>query len=241
MRNVAAGLMSTFGEALLRPGDNERDLGLRYADTLRHLGPLAAPTLGRMLNLRLREVIRDSAVGQAELHSGHLPGAQPVTVGFVDIVGFTRLGEEIPPEDLGVLVREFERSVERVTSPQVRLVKTIGDAAMLVAPTPKPVVDAVLGLVEESRGDDDRPMLRGGIASGEALPRVGRLVRPPRQPRVATYLVRAARQRRGVEGRPRRRPRERLRVVVRRQPALQGPRRGGPGVPRADRRARARR
>ncbi len=74
MRNVAAGLMSTFGEALLRPGDNERDLGLRYADTLRHLGPLAAPTLGRMLNLRLREVIRDAAVGQAELHSGHLPG-----------------------------------------------------------------------------------------------------------------------------------------------------------------------
>ena len=35
------------------------------------------------------------------------------------------------------------------------------------------MVDAVLGLVEESRGDDDRPMLRGGIASGEALPRVG--------------------------------------------------------------------
>jgi adenylate cyclase len=173
MRNVAAGLMSTFGEALLRPGDNERDLGLRYADTLRHLGPLAAPTLGRMLNLRLREVIRDAAVGQAELHSGHLPGAQPVTVGFVDIVGFTRLGEEIPPESLGELVREFERAVERVTSPSVRLVKTIGDAAMLVAPTPKPVVDAVLGLVEDSRGADDRPMLRGGIASGEALPRVG--------------------------------------------------------------------
>ena len=172
MRNVAAGMMSIFGEALLRPGDNERDLGLRYADTLRNLGPLAAPTLGRMLNLRLREVIRDSAVGQAELLSGQLPGAQPVTVGFVDIVGFTRLGEEIPPEDLGDVVRQFERSVERVTNPPVRLVKTIGDAAMLVAPSPQPVVDAVLGLVEDSRGDD-RPMLRGGIASGEALPRVG--------------------------------------------------------------------
>jgi adenylate cyclase len=164
--------MSTFGEALLQPGDNERDLGLRFADTLRHLGPLAAPTLGRMLNQRLREVIRDSAVGQAELHSGHLPGAQAVTVGFVDIVGFTRLGEEIPPEDLGEVVREFERSVERVTEAPVRLVKTIGDAAMLVAPTPKPVVDAILGLVEESRGED-RPMLRGGVASGEAIPRVG--------------------------------------------------------------------
>ena len=111
MGNVAAGFMSVFGEALLRPGDNERDLGLRYAETLRNLGPLAAPTLGHMLNLRLREVIRNAAVGEAELRSGHLPGAQPVTVGFVDIVGFTRLGEEIPPEDLGELVRGFERAV----------------------------------------------------------------------------------------------------------------------------------
>jgi adenylate cyclase len=126
-----------------------------------------------MLNLRMREVIRNAIVGEAELRSGHLPGAQPVTVGFVDIVGFTRLGEEIPPEDLGQLVHEFERSVERATSPPVRLVKTIGDAAMLVAPNPKPLVDAVVGLVEDSRGGDGRPMLRGGLASGEALQRAG--------------------------------------------------------------------
>jgi adenylate cyclase len=172
MGTVAAGFISTFGEALLRPGDNERDLGLRWAETLRNLGPLAAPTLSHMLNLRMREVIRSAAVGQAELHSGHLPGAQPVTVGFVDIVGFTRLGEEIPPEDLGELVRKFERSVERATEPPVRLVKTIGDAAMLVAPRPQPLVDTVLGLVEGS-GDGELPLLRGGLASGEALQRAG--------------------------------------------------------------------
>ena len=174
MRNVAAGLMSTFGEALLRPGDNERDLGLRYADTLRHLGPLAAPTLGRMLNLRLREVIRDAAVGQAELHSGHLPGAQPVTVGFVDIVGFTRLGEEIPPEDLGELVREFERSVERVTQPAGAAGqddRRRGHAGR--ARRRSPWSTRCSAWSRSSRGDDDRPMLRGGIASGEALPRVG--------------------------------------------------------------------
>ena len=172
MGTVAAGFISTFGEALLRPGDNELDLGLRWAETLRNLGPLAAPTLSHMLNLRMREVIRSAAVGQAELHSGHLPGAQPVTVGFVDIVGFTRLGEVIPPEDLGELVRKFERSVEQATEPPVRLVKTIGDAAMLVAPQPKPLVDTVLALVEGSR-DGELPLLRGGLASGEALQRAG--------------------------------------------------------------------
>jgi adenylate cyclase len=173
MARVAAGLNSIFGEVLLRPDDTERDLGLRYAESLQNLGPLAAPTLGHMLNLHMRETLRNVVVGDAELRSGRLPGAQPIAVGFVDIVGFTQLGEEIPPEELGALVREFERAVERVTNPPVRLVKTIGDAAMLVAPEPRPVIDAVLALVEESRGDSSLPLLRGGVASGSALQRAG--------------------------------------------------------------------
>jgi adenylate cyclase len=173
MASVAASFTSVLGEALLQPGDTEQELGVRYAETLRNLGPLAAPALQDMLNLRIREVIRNAAVGEAELRSGHLPGAQPITVGFVDIVGFTRLGEEIPPEDLGDLVRQFELSVERATQPPVRLVKTIGDAAMLVAPTPNALVDTVLGLVEDSREGEGRPLLRGGLASGEALQRAG--------------------------------------------------------------------
>jgi class 3 adenylate cyclase len=44
---------------------------------------------------------------------------------------------------------------------------------MLVAPTPAPVVDAVLGLVEGSRATEERPLLRAGVACGEALPRAG--------------------------------------------------------------------
>ena len=173
MANVAAALAAAFGEDLLQPGDSEREVGLRYAETLRHLGPLAAPALGDMLNLRMREVIRNAVVGEAELRSGHLPGAQPITVGFVDIVGFTRLGEAIPPEELGALVREFERAVEDAVEPPVRLVKTIGDAAMLVSPDPGPAVDTVLGLVERSREQGGLPLLRGGLASGEALQRAG--------------------------------------------------------------------
>jgi adenylate cyclase len=173
MASVAASFASVWGEALLRPGDTERDLGLRYAESLRNLAPLAGPTLQHMLNLRLREVVRQAVVGQAELQSGRLPGAQPVAVGFVDIVGFTELGEQIPPDELGAVVREFERTVEGAIRPPVRLVKTIGDAAMLAAPEAAPVVDAVTSLVERSRESNERPLLRGGIASGEALQRSG--------------------------------------------------------------------
>jgi adenylate cyclase len=173
MATVAAALTSTFGAALLQPGDTERDVGLRYAEALRNVGPIAGPSLTQMLNLRMREQIRQAVIGEAELSSGRLPGSQPVAVAFVDIVGFTRLGEEVPAEQLGSLVGEFERSVEAAVEPPVRLVKTIGDAAMLVAPQPEPLLDTTIGLVEESRTNGERPLLRGGVATGDALPRLG--------------------------------------------------------------------
>jgi adenylate cyclase len=179
MAAVAAALTSTFGSSLLRPGDTERDVGLRYAETLRRLGPLAGPTLTQMLNLRLRDQVRQAVVGQAELQSGRLPGAQQIAIGFVDIVGFTRMGETVAPEELGTVVRAFEERVDGAARPPVRLVKTIGDAAMLVAPDAPPLLDTVLELVEGSREDDAQPLLRGGIASGEALPRAGDLYGRP--------------------------------------------------------------
>jgi adenylate cyclase len=171
MASIAASFTSVFGEALIHPGDTERDLGLRYAETLRNLGPLAAPTLEQMFNIRMREQMREAVVSQAELQSGRLAGAQPITVGFVDIVGFTQLGEDVTPEELGPVVRGFERTVSDAVDPPVKLVKTIGDAAMLVAPEPGPVLDTVIGLVD--RSTDDGPLLRGGVACGDGLPRAG--------------------------------------------------------------------
>jgi adenylate cyclase len=171
MANVAATFASVFGEAFLQAGDTERDLGLRYAEALRNLGPLAAPALEKMFNLRLREQMSEAVISQAELQSGRLAGSQPVTVGFVDIVGFTKMGEDVGPEELGPVVRTFERTVADAVDAPVRLVKTIGDAAMLVAPDSAPVLDTILTLVEKSK--DDGPLLRGGVASGEGLPRAG--------------------------------------------------------------------
>jgi adenylate cyclase len=171
MQNIASSLTAVFGEAFLQAGDTERDLGLRYAEAMRHLGPLAAPTLQHMLNLRLREEMRQAVISQAELHSGRLEGSQPITVGFVDIVGFTKLGEDVEPEDLGAVVRSFERAVADAVEPPVRLVKTIGDAAMLVAPEPAPVVATVVALVERSL--EQEPLLRGGVACGQGLSRAG--------------------------------------------------------------------
>ena len=173
MGAVAAALTTAFGEALLRPGDTERDLGLRYAQALRELGPLAGPALQHLLNLRMREQIRQAVVGQAELRTGRLPGAQRITVGFVDIVGFTSLGEQVPPDELGAVVARFEQRVEDAVHAPVRLVKMIGDAAMLTSPDAGPLVRAALDLVEGSVTDEDSQLLRAGLAAGEALQRAG--------------------------------------------------------------------
>jgi adenylate cyclase len=171
MATVAAAFTSVFGDAFLQPGDTERDLGLRYAEAIRNLGPLATPALGQMFNIRLREQMSEAYISQTELQSGRLAGSQPITVGFVDIVGFTRLGEDVAPEELGPVVRGFEKTVAETVDPPVKLVKTIGDAAMLVAPEAGPVLGTVLELVERSK--DDGPLLRGGVACGDGLPRAG--------------------------------------------------------------------
>ena len=171
--SIASALVATLGQAMLQPGDTERDLGLRYAESLRMLAPLAGPALELILNRRLREQIREAVIGRAELESGRLPGAQGVFAAFVDIVGFTELGEQVPADELGAVVRDFERRVEAAVEPPARLVKTIGDAAMLVASEPDALLDAVLGLVDASSGDPDELLLRGGVAAGEALQRAG--------------------------------------------------------------------
>ena len=55
----------------------------------------------------------------------------------------------------------------------MKIVKEIGDAVMLVAPEPTPLVDAALGLVEGSEGQDGLPAIRAGIAYGPAVNRWG--------------------------------------------------------------------
>jgi adenylate cyclase len=54
----------------------------------------------------------------------------------------------------------------------VRLVKTIGDAAMFVSPYPVPLVGVALELVQSAE-DSDLPTVRAGIADGLALARAG--------------------------------------------------------------------
>ncbi len=127
-----------------------------------------------MFAVHLREQIRHDAFGQAELSSGRAAERDDVTVCFVDMVDFTHLGETLDPEALGSVTGRLGELAAAAIEPPVRLVKLIGDAAMFVGPEPRPVVEAGLQLVEEAADEGDEfPLLRAGLARGEALPRGG--------------------------------------------------------------------
>jgi adenylate cyclase len=171
----AAELMRTVTlDLVLEPGTPEDELALRYADAAARLEPLTAPMLGQMINLHLRHVVQTEVLSAAEREDGRLPGAREVVVCFADLVGFTRIGEDVPPDELGRVADRLEALAAEHAAAPVRLVKTIGDAVMLVCPDAPAMVEAALDLVEAADAEgEDFPQLRAGVAIGPALSRAG--------------------------------------------------------------------
>lgn len=173
MMRSAEAIRSMFGRAYLEPGDTERDVSERYTQMSEALLPVVVPVMEYLLRAHLREFTRNDVIGLAERSSGSISETSDVAVGFADLVGFSRLGEQLGVEELGdVATRLTGLARERIELP-VRLVKTIGDAVMLVSTEPAALVDVMLDLVEAVREAGDLPPLRAGIAWGPAVSRYG--------------------------------------------------------------------
>ena len=95
---------------VLRAGISERELALHYGEAVAQLYPLVDPLMSSVLASHLRHATETEMVGAAERHGGVLPGSRQVAVGFADLVGFTRLGEEVPPTSSGAWPRAWKRS-----------------------------------------------------------------------------------------------------------------------------------
>jgi len=160
--------------ALAQPGDTESDLANRFAAAAEHLLPLVSPVLVYALQANLLEQVRRDVIGAADLASGEIGGTVDLTVCFADLVEFTRLGEEVDATELGMVAGRLEEMASAVAKPPVRLVKTIGDAAMLISAEAGPLVDASLELIAAAESEGDQfPWLRAGLASGPTLPQSG--------------------------------------------------------------------
>jgi len=174
MSQVAATNNALVGEAMLEPGDTELKAARRYLAAAQGLTPMMGPALEYALKLHLREQLRQAAVGSVQLAEGSLAGAQEVTACFADLVDFTRLGQSMDFSQLAALTRRLGELASEVARPPVRLVKMIGDAAMLVSPENDALLDAALGLVDAAATEGAGfPALRAGLARGEAIGRGG--------------------------------------------------------------------
>jgi adenylate cyclase len=174
LSHAAEVMRYTALSAILQPGATELETAKRSLALTSQITPLLGPMIEDMLLMQLRHMMETEAINASERAAGApLPGARHITVAFADLVGFTRLGEEVPPEELGQLANRLADLARDVAAPPVRFIKTIGDAAMFVCAEPAPLLDAVLKLVEITEGDNDFPRLRAGIASGPAVCRAG--------------------------------------------------------------------
>jgi adenylate cyclase len=172
MSRLAATVTTSFAETFLKPGDSEEDVATRFSSLAEQLTPALTPVLVAAFKAHLRETVSRAMLGRAEREAGQITGAQEVVVCFADLVGFTMLGGQIDVQELGTVAGRFAELANDIASPPVRLVKTIGDAAMFVSQEVAPLVEAALSLVEAVE-EAELPALRAGVANGPAQLRAG--------------------------------------------------------------------
>jgi adenylate cyclase len=167
---IAQSNRELFLRSMVEPGDDEYQLARRFEAAAKAMVPLIGPLLAYSLQRHLLEQIRSDVIGAADIASGELGTANEIAVAFADLVDFTKLGERIPVEELGRVATRLEEMASEVARSPVRLVKLIGDAAMLVSPEPTALAEAALGLVEAADAEGEHfPLLRAGIAYGAAV------------------------------------------------------------------------
>ncbi|MCV6981030.1 adenylate/guanylate cyclase domain-containing protein [Mycolicibacterium pulveris] len=173
LAQTAEAMREVVLEAVITPGATELQLAQAYERLVREVSPLLGPLCEDMLHIQLRHTLETEAVSTAERAAGTLPGARTVAVMFADLVGFTRLGEAVPPEELETLASRLANLTRDAVTPPVRFIKTIGDAVMLVSTDPVALLDTALELLAAAEKYDDFPPLRIGLAHGSAVSRAG--------------------------------------------------------------------
>lgn len=172
MARLSAAIGPTFAQTFLKPGQGEDEVAAQFAGMADNMTTAFEPVLAAAFRAHVLDSVRRAMISHDELAAGQVAGEWEVAVCFVDLVGFTRLGAELETQTLGDVVGTFAELAGKVAEPPVRLVKTIGDAAMLVAREPGPMVEAALALAEAVEAAD-LPAVRAGIAWGPTIARSG--------------------------------------------------------------------
>ncbi len=97
-----------------------------------------------------------------------------LTVGFADLVSYTRLAQRLSQRELSVLVQRFEGlTADVITAGGGRVVKTVGDEVLFTADDPLAAAVIGLSVSERMASDEVVPNVRVGIAHGLVLRSLG--------------------------------------------------------------------
>src|SRR5205823_989155 len=86
-----------------------------------------------------------------------------ITVAFADLVGYTELGQAATSQHIGQIANRFASMASDVAEPPVRLIKLIGDAALLVSTETAPLLGALSRLIATAAKHEGFPPLHAGV------------------------------------------------------------------------------
>src|SRR5262245_50178396 len=161
--------MSDVETPLTRVDAGDLALAKANLDAISALSALP-PGMEVMLRVHMEKAIERNRRGRTESSS---PVTVVIAIGFVDLVGFTPLSQQMLVDELGAVVDDFEAVAhDTVASHGGQVVKLIGDEVMFVAIDAISASEIALELVERF-GEEGRVTPRGGVAFGEVLTRGG--------------------------------------------------------------------
>ena len=151
--------------------------GLRMAEEMQSLAsdllPLTSPLMDYVHQRFLRHYVGQDVVGhmEGELEDeDRVLGRLRVSVAFADLAGYTRFTEEEGEEEAFSSIERFVDGVINTLPDDARVVKTVGDEAMIVGQDIGALVDWGVGFVSLF---EERPEPRIAIHWGTALYRDG--------------------------------------------------------------------
>jgi len=190
MTRVLGSSMARFAAAVVEAGearatsrheatvDGDTEVVAEYeASSLAVQSGNLLPFLTEVMEYAFRRHLR--AAARRRIALANVPEGDGLTVGFADMVRFTKLSQRLDDHELARLVTQFDSLTNEIVATNGgRIVKMIGDEAMFAVEAPDQAAHIALELAAVFGERDDLPGVRVGLASGPVLARDGDVYGP---------------------------------------------------------------
>jgi adenylate cyclase len=170
-----------MGQSLARLAEAQVDVlrarsaGQEVDDALAELATRADEVLPKLDHLIVFMWRRQFAAAvQRSIATVREHGMPVLAIGFLDLVGFTKSSRTWDASQLERTLERFERATSlRVTNAGGRVIKTLGDGVLYTTDRAIDAVGVALDTIEQHEAEEDLPSVRGGVACGPVLVRLG--------------------------------------------------------------------